>query len=173
VLAVLVCVVITAGCSGDGDDRARPAPRPSPPNAATVDWVAGICVVEAAHRDTEEPPRLPPRPDEIDRAAVVGYLGTEWNRFDSAKRTLDRLGPSPAPGGEELIEAQRRALLDMLDTLAAHLNAAIHGPTADLATPLRLAADELADHSYDGPRLADLAERHPALAEAEELAPNC
>ena len=146
--AIIAGVLVLAGC-------ASAPPGPSPESVA---WVDGVC---GAVKPFVEAVAAGPATDGADAAAAIKslstFLDTGATKIDGSIAALGSIGPSPVPGGDEILArmredytAQRNALrdakagVDVIDvanpeTLATGLPAALQAlpPTLDPTKDLR------------------------------------
>jgi hypothetical protein len=176
--AVLVAVLMVAGCSGGASHRvadgtASPG-RPAGPDQAMVAWVGKVCAADAHVQqlaDTEVP--VTSDPPRIAGAGVRQNIGQQLQLGVAA---FEAIGHAPVAGGDDVVVAYIRALKDrMPDIKQAGSYARGSGPMVVEGTnlPLLLVSTSIQSLAPKGPDLPSLIDRNPALAQAYRAAQPC
>ncbi|MBB5776281.1 hypothetical protein [Nonomuraea jabiensis] len=183
--ALLVAALVVTGCSSGS----APAPSAAPATPSTsptptqdlVSWMDRVC---AATRLFEHKPKAP-KPEAPDGSmsdqtaehfAIFQYMELQAYLHEIPEFTrasielLEDPGPEPVKGGAATIEGYRTALRRLLPKVEKYRP---KKAPDDLPQRARKVAKLVALLRTDGPKLADLVDREPALARARAKAVNC
>ncbi|MBA9007266.1 hypothetical protein [Thermomonospora cellulosilytica] len=185
---LLVAALGMVGCSS-GNEPAPPAASKAPaarpasptPDQDLVTWIDRVCAATRLFNEKPEAPKLEAPDGSLsdqvirDSAALTflemqAYLSDIPDITRASIDLLEGLGPEPVKGGDATVAGYRSALRRLLPEVEKYRPTRNDNGLPEKTRKVAKLVDEL---KTDGPDLADLVAREPALAQARAKAVNC
>jgi hypothetical protein len=178
-LTVLAPLLLALGCTTTISGSANPAGSTQATTTTTdsVQWVDGVCgALLPFVRTAGTPPQLTAAADPAALTqSISGYLAQGSGAADSAISGIARVGPSPVPGGDEVVTRLTETLTKFRTSFQmakAQVDAVDTTDQQSLITELPKAVAPLEELTNMPDPTVDL-QTNPELARAGAQAPNC